>query len=335
MTFRAMALSLCLIAGASAAPQAAEPLQAFVANGSGNSVSGLSSGGFMAAQFQVAFSNDLIGAGIVAGGPFFCSEGSERLAQTRCMAARDGGPDATRLVALAREFEAWDAIDPLGNLARQRIFIFGGALDPMVRPPVMAALIGFYRAAGVPPERLMVKGDLAAGHGFPTAGFGVPCPLTAPPFVNDCDYDLAGEMLGWIYGRLRPPAAAASGRLVAFDQGEFLPDPRAHGLDEVGFVYVPEACAASARHCRLHIAFHGCLQGRERVGDLFATRTGLNRWADTNDLLILYPQAAASPGNPNGCWDWFGYDDPAFYSRSGRQMAAVKAMLDRIVDPGR
>ena len=32
------------------------------------SVSGLSSGGFFAVQFHVAFSNDIMGAGIVAGG---------------------------------------------------------------------------------------------------------------------------------------------------------------------------------------------------------------------------------------------------------------------------
>ncbi|WP_235580933.1 hypothetical protein [Pseudorhodoferax sp. Leaf265] len=36
---------------------------------------------------------------------------------------------------------------------------------------------------------------------------------------------------------------------------------------------------------------------------------GFNRWADTNRLIVLYPQVArsgASPFNPKGCWDWWG-----------------------------
>ena len=37
-------------------------------------VSGLSSGGFMAHQFHIAFSKLVTGAGVVAGGPFRCVE---------------------------------------------------------------------------------------------------------------------------------------------------------------------------------------------------------------------------------------------------------------------
>ena len=37
-------------------------------------MSGLSSGGFLAHQFQVAYSSLVKGAGIVAGGPYACAE---------------------------------------------------------------------------------------------------------------------------------------------------------------------------------------------------------------------------------------------------------------------
>jgi hypothetical protein len=40
------------------------------------SVSGLSAGAYMAGQLQVAHSNSIIGAGIVAGGPYACAEAS-------------------------------------------------------------------------------------------------------------------------------------------------------------------------------------------------------------------------------------------------------------------
>ncbi|MEK0083848.1 depolymerase [Benzoatithermus flavus] len=331
----AVILAFALAVGADPVVRAAEPLRAYVADASGTSVSGMSSGGFMAVQFQVAFSNDVIGAGIVAGGPYYCSEGKIELALARCTGTWAGPPDPARLVAFAREAAVKDEIDPLENLARQRVLVFGGMFDTIVTPPVVAALAAFYREAGVPPERLAIRADLPAGHGFATQDFGSTCAATIPPFVNACGFDLAGAILQHIYGSLQPPAQAPAGRLVEFDQSEFLPDARAHGLDDTGLVYVPGPCEQDARRCRLHIVFHGCLQGRERVGDLFATRTGYNHWADSNGLIVLYPQAVATPRNPDGCWDWFGYDDPAFHVRSGRQMAAVKAMLDRIVAPGR
>jgi hypothetical protein len=47
-------------------------------------------------------------------------------------------------------------------------------------------------------------------------------------------------------------------------------------------------------------------------------------------MIMLYPQATASGPNPNGCWDWWGYDDPNYAVKTGRQMTAVKRMIDRI-----
>ena len=40
------------------------------------SVSGISSGGFMAHQFHVAHSQHIMGSGIVAGGPYYCARGN-------------------------------------------------------------------------------------------------------------------------------------------------------------------------------------------------------------------------------------------------------------------
>ena len=70
-------------------------------------------------------------------------------------------------------------------------------------------------------------------------------------------------------------------------------------------------------------------------GTTFVRNAGYNKWADTNNIIVLYPQAIASSPlgfalNPNGCWDWWGYDDANCAIRSGRQMAAVKAMVNRI-----
>ncbi len=70
------------------------------------SVSGLSSGAFMAGQFHVAFSATVLGAGIVAGGPYGCAEGQLATALNRCMQTHGGPPDRGAPAAARREIRA-------------------------------------------------------------------------------------------------------------------------------------------------------------------------------------------------------------------------------------
>ena len=295
------------------------------------SVSGLSSGAYMAGQFHLAFSDSVIGAGLVAGGPYNCAEGSLAFALSRCMSTVVGTPDAAELFEAASGFAEAGQIDALSNLADDRVYVFSGSEDDTVEPVLGAQTAAFYRLAGVSAANLAHVTEFAAGHGFATEDFGnEDCAVTESPFINDCDYDQAGAILQHIYGPLNPPAANLGGQVVAFDQGDFISNPNAHSMGDTGFLYLPEACAAG-QSCRVHIAFHGCRQTSGDIGDLFYTRTGFNGWADTNKLIILYPQAHSGPGNPRSCWDWWGYDGADYALRSGRQMAAVKAMLDRLV----
>src|SRR5579862_7409382 len=66
---------------AGAPPADAAPLPALTIDLAQTSVSGLSSGAFMAVQFGVAFSSIVVGIGVFAGGPFGCSQGSATTAQ--------------------------------------------------------------------------------------------------------------------------------------------------------------------------------------------------------------------------------------------------------------
>ena len=70
--FALSALSLLGIAAAASA--ATEELPKLGVTLPATSVSGLSSGAYMAGQIEVAHSKDIVGAGIVAGGPFACAE---------------------------------------------------------------------------------------------------------------------------------------------------------------------------------------------------------------------------------------------------------------------
>ena len=70
----ALLVSLGILATALGAANAAEDLPRLGVTLPATSVSGLSVGAYMAGQIEVAHSKDIVGAGIVAGGPFACAE---------------------------------------------------------------------------------------------------------------------------------------------------------------------------------------------------------------------------------------------------------------------
>ena len=179
----------------------------------------------------------------------------------------------------------------MSALADDKVYLFSGNADETVRRPVVEAAKRFYEAAGVPAASVtLVESD--GGHAFLTETEGASCGVTKTPFVDDCDYDQAKAILEWIYGPLAPPSPSPTGRFVTFDQAAFDKEPP-NGLAEEGVVYVPSACATE-RGCRLHIVFHGCDQSREDVGDDFIKESGFARYADTNRLVVLFPQVEGS-----------------------------------------
>lgn len=48
---------------------------------------------------------------------------------------------------------------------------------------------------------------------------------------------------------------------------------------------------------------------REKISDAFARHAGYNEVAEINNIIIIYPQAVASSRNPNGDWDWWGFNN--------------------------
>ena len=314
------------------AAHAAEPLPALHAARDRVTVSGVSSGGYMAVQLHVAHSATVSGAGVIAGGPYYCAQGSVFTATLNCMMPGYWTPvpalallqtETNRLASAGR-------IDATSHLAQSHAWLFTGTADRTVDPRVVQALRDFYAAYKA--EVLLVA-DKPAGHGMVTEHYGSRCGVTAPPFIVDCDYDAAGELLKSLLGNLRPPAAKESGRLIQFDQNAYADgDAKAIAMDGTGFVYVPERCANE--RCHIHVAFHGCEQGAAEIGEQFVREAGYNGWADSNALIVLYPQALKrySPFvfNPRGCWDWWGYTGALYHTKDGAQIRAVKAMLDRL-----
>ena len=36
----------------------------------------------------------------------------------------------------------------------------------------------------------------------------------------------------------------------------------------------------------------------------YIKHTGYNRWAEANNIIVLYPQLIRTKKNDQGCWDW-------------------------------
>jgi len=302
----------------------AAPLPQLVIDPAETTVSGLSSGGYMAVQLHVAFSSTFKkGAGVVAGGPFYCAEGSVTHATGRCMAHNTSIP-VSSLVTTTNNWAASGYVDPVTNLAASKVYLFSGALDSAVTPPVMNDLRTYYQSF-VPSGNIVYKSDIAAEHAFVTDDYGSGCSIKAPPYINDCNFDLAGAILTQLYGALNARNnGTLSGSFTEYDQTAFV---SGHGMATTGWVYVPQACTAGTR-CKLHVVLHGCKQNTADVGQQYVRNTGYNRWADTNNIVMLYPQTSLAA--TNSCWDWWGYDSLNYAKKSGPQMAAVKAMVDRV-----
>lgn len=328
---RALVLSLCLVSPAAVAQTPPVPLPGLTLAPEATTVSGLSSGAFMAVQMHVAFSQAISGAGVVAGGPYYCAEGSVLQALFSCMQTDEGGPEVAPLLAAAHGFADAALIDPLSGLAGDRVYLFSGTKDDTVTPPAVAAAAAFYTQAGVAAPDLRHVTHVPAGHAFLASGGPVQCGETEAPFISDCAVDQAGDILTWLYGALEAPVAPDRARLLSFDQGLYVTDPTGQEMHTQGFVYVPETCADGAQ-CRLHIAFHGCQQGRAKLGDEYAWTTGYNIWAEANGIVVLYPQALASitGGNPRGCWDWWGYGSDVYHTKQAPQITAVARMAESL-----
>lgn len=348
---------LFILTGCTGLVMAAPPLPALNIDVSQTSVSGISSGGFMAVQFQVAHASTVRGAGIVAGGPYACAQNNVLTAVAKCSCTgepsvpcqvSENSAAVPELVSATHQLAEQNKIDSPAKIAQQKVLILAGRKDTLVPLAIADQLAAYYTALGLPAANLSRVTLDNAAHTMPTPDYGIACAKQDEPYIGKCRYDSARNILSWIYGPLKAASTKARGRLVEFDQRGYLPAAQQGlfswhgGMDNSGWLYVPNSCA-KGEPCRLHIALHGCKQGQSYLplqapaggglyyGTTFVRNSGYNRWADNNHLVILYPQAVSIPlQNPNGCWDWWGYSGTDYANQSGVQIQTLKAMVDRL-----
>ncbi|MDN3522754.1 prolyl oligopeptidase family serine peptidase [Halomonas ramblicola] len=337
----AAALALTGLAAIPVAAQEEPPeLPRLGVTGDATSVIGVSSGGYMATQLAVAWPERFAGLGVLAAGPWSCARGSLGLALGQCMTTRRGLPDPGDLELRLADYRERDQVGDAEALAELRAFVWHGGEDDTVDPALGEALSEQLAAwLAAPDDQLRLRRDDGIGHGWPVDAGSVAaeaselgdCRRGGGTHLLACDRDIAGAALAWLHGEQAPPAdGEPRGELRRFDQGDF----DAKGLDDAGYLFVPEGCESG--ECALTLALHGCSMGAEQIGEAFVRHNGLNAWAATNRRVVLYPQVETSLANPQGCWDWWGYAestwqlDPLHDTREGTQVRALMAMLDRL-----
>jgi hypothetical protein len=330
-----LAVGSFLAAAYVAAPpkKIAPPLPALNVDPMQLTLAGNSSGGFMAIQAEVAYSGTFHGVAAMGSAPFYCSEGHLLTMLNRCIGKISSGVPTEKLVGITKRWAEEGKIDPLRNIAAHKIYVFRGTLDTIIPTDVAQSVADFY-SHFAPPSNIIVNFRLPVAHGWVSPYGTNSCASETENYINNCrQFDAAREFLTAFYGALQPKNEHPSGALVEFDQNEFFDDKKAdaHSVDDTGYAYIPAVCA---KHevCRAVIALHACDQDYGKVEKIFIDQSGINQWADTNRIVVVYPQVKASNFmlNPRGCWDTIGYDGDDFAWKSGRQLKMLKRIADRI-----
>lgn len=292
-------------------------------------VSGISSGGYMAVQLHVAYSGTFKGAAVFAGGPYYCAQDNVYLALNACM---DDSVD-DNLPQLEIDTNTWAGyawIDSPSNLSGQPVYLFSGTQDTTVLQKIVNDLDSYYLNYGA---SVTYNNSTPAGHAWISPDGPNSCGVTQSPYINNCGFDAEQTFLRLFLPSLNARNnGALNGTLSSFSQDAFAAGGYAPsiGMDETGYIFVPQSCA-NGTTCGIAVALHGCKQNYATVGDAFITEAGINEWADTNNLIVLYPQTYTGyPSNPNSCWDWWGYlsaYDTNYPIQSGVQMSAIDSMV--------
>ncbi|MBK8452440.1 MAG: hypothetical protein WAQ53_16450 [Thiofilum sp.] len=313
-------------------------------------VSGLSSGAFMALQLHVIFSKTIKGAGLVAGGPYRCAEGVYQgsaldfsglytpttvCTNTHPLYPFAGPPELDYSLRETQLMAAKGLIDAPEHLAQAKVWLFSGAKDQTVPASVMEVTAQYYQHF-INDQNIEHLRHPHAEHAMITDTVGHACDISKSPYISQCGFDAAGELLAFLLGDLKPKVMADPESLYTFSQLAYFNnrDPST-SLHPQAHIYIPQACLAG-EPCRLHIALHGCQQSEDFNHRAFFEQAGYNEWAEANNIVVLYPQTRAwkstlwmgAMSNPKGCWDWWGYSGGDYATKHGKQVRAIASMVN-------
>jgi len=235
--------------------QGAPPLSAFDVDPNTVTVAGISSGGFMAVQLQVAYSKRIFGTAIFAGGPYYCAQDSSTTAQGYCESGN--GIPLQALIDYTNNQASNGTIDPPSNIASKPIYMFSGVNDTTVNQSVANTLLQYYETY-TNSANINYNNNSQAAHAWISPDGPNSCNSAYIPYINNCGMDPEQLFLSMFYGTLNPKnTGSVAGSYVQFDQNAFFSGGNAnsYSMDSTGWLFVPPNCA-NGQACRLVVALH-------------------------------------------------------------------------------
>ena len=291
-------------------------------------VSGISAGAQMAHQLHIAFPEIFSGVGVLAGSPYGCAAGSLGVAMTRCMGKVDAVLPIGEFVENIRSAEKEGQVGEISLLRDDPVWIFHGSLDQIVAVELSDATMALY-GEFIPSGNIRYVKDIAAAHTFPTRASGSACDIYESPFIGNCSFDAAGELLQHLYDDLDAP----TGKIQTGLTETKLPGGVAAGLNDTAYLYIPAACTTGEQSCKAHLVLHGCAQSSAELGTDFIEQSGYLPWAAANNIVLAFPQVSPAPANPFSCWDWWGYTGTTYLGREGKQMKVLSDWMIGLSSP--
>jgi len=179
-TALAGALGMCTAVAASGA--AATSLGAYNVGPSNVTVAGISSGGYMAVQLQVPYSQSIFGTAVFAGGPYYCAQGSVNSALGYC--ENGNGIPLQTLIDYTNNQAANGKIDPTSNIANKPIYMFSGTNDKTVRQRAMNTLKQYYETY-TSSSNIAYNQNSQAAHAWISLDGPNSCTSSYIPYINN------------------------------------------------------------------------------------------------------------------------------------------------------
>ncbi|HEX7673711.1 MAG TPA: alpha/beta fold hydrolase [Bdellovibrio sp.] len=275
---------------------------------------------------------------------------------------KDGGRREMNLDFL-KDFENHGAIAPLANIANQRVLIYHGSNDEVVQASMAEKLNQFYSRLGVPSNSIKMVYS-SGNHNFPTTRTdGIDCAEAKTPYIANCNLDIAGQILNHLLDRNLIRGEFKEENLYKVTQ---VNAPRS--VASYGYLYANTFCLKNPAACDLHVALHGCKMSdsfddnfqtayeakvqlthvlsvqdyefsahKPQMGAYrFAHDSGYGEYAEPvqNRIMIYFPQTQVTtdnfPGNPKGCWDWYGWTGANYATNQGQESSWLIEQMRKV-----
>ena len=290
----------------------------------------------MAVDHFVAYSSVTKGVGVAAGAPYGCAILED--AETNCgkYSLRVWNGAVKKFWAYTDQKAQKGVIDPTSNMKGSPVYLYAGTQDTQVAMPVMKSTETYFGHYGVD---LQTKFDIGSGHAWviDQQQWGNQCSFYGFPYINYCNFDLAGNMLRHLGVVKQTKVTWSKEHVYRVDQSKYKPTGVSNinsiSMATGAFVYVPAVCRRSPGSCGIHVVYHGCGQSESYLQKKYVHESGYNGYAEANDLIVLYPQSINNQKLQNaGCWDWLGTygAGPKFDEQGGPQLVTVTNMLKDI-----